>query len=212
MRRNCSSPAQLPEPVSDLYRPRLFIHIHSITLCSSIVGNIIARRLKSHGVIFNRLLPIAQERCLERDAAKLGQKVPQHVCPVLDTAKFLVLRKANATVQADCIQWIMETSPKNAPWTPQRVVHELMAIWFGSVHAVSTTVTFAIHDLCLHPEYVEPLRAECEAQYDDFERTGTGLPLLDSFIKESARLTPVESRKSLLHCYRMCAILTWNAQ
>jgi len=88
----------------------------------------------------------------------------------------------------------METSPKNAPWTPQRVVHELMAIWFGSVHAVSTTVTFAIHDLCLHPEYVEPLRKECEAQYADFEQAGTGLPLLDSFIKESARLTPVESR------------------
>jgi hypothetical protein len=42
------------------------------------------------------------------------------------------------TAQNDCIQWIMETSPKNAPWTPKRVVHELMAIWFGSVHAVST--------------------------------------------------------------------------
>ncbi|KNG49002.1 cytochrome p450 [Stemphylium lycopersici] len=142
---------------------------------SPIVGGIIARTLKSHAVIFNRLLPIAQERCIERDAAKLGQKVPQH---------------------ADCIQWIMETSPKNAPWTPQRVVHELMAIWFGSVHAVSTTVTFAIHDLCLHPEYVAPLREECKAQYADFERVGTGLPLLDSFIKESARLTPVESQST----------------
>ena len=112
----------------------------------------------------------------------------------------------------------METSPKNAPWTPQRVVHELMAIWFGSVHAVSTvrlsshiwrphnndanqTVTFAIHDLCLHPEYVEPLRRECAAQYADFERIGTGLPLLDSFIKESARLTPVESRKLPLYSF-----------
>ena len=97
---------------------------------------------------------------------------------------------------ADCIQWIMETSPKNAPWTPQRVVHELMAIWFGSVHAVSTTVTFAIHDLCLHPEYVEPLRRECESQYAAFEQSGVGLPLLDSFIKESARLTPVESQST----------------
>ncbi|KAI4951283.1 hypothetical protein J4E91_003992 [Alternaria rosae] len=140
-----------------------------------IVGGIIARTLKSHAVIFNRLLPIAEERCIERDAAKLGQKVPQH---------------------ADCIQWIMETSPKNAPWTPQRVVHELMAIWFGSVHAVSTTVTFAIHDLCLHPEYVEPLRKECESQYAAFEQSGVGLPLLDSFIKESARLTPVESQST----------------
>jgi hypothetical protein len=44
------------------------------------VGGIIARTLKSHAVIFNRLLPIAAERCVERDAAKLGQKVPEHVC------------------------------------------------------------------------------------------------------------------------------------
>ncbi|EOA80779.1 hypothetical protein ACJQWK_09841 [Exserohilum turcicum] len=152
---------------------------------SPIFGNIIARTLKSHGVIFNRLLPIAEQRCVERDAANLGQKVPEH---------------------ADCIQWIMETSPKSRPWTPQRVVHELMAIWFGSVHAVSTTVTFAIHDLCLHPEYMQPLRQECEAQYADFERTATGLPLLDSFIKESARLTPVESqstRRSALRPYTL---------
>jgi cytochrome P450 len=92
----------------------------------------------------------------------------------------------------------METSPSKAPWTPQRIVHELMAIWFGSVHAVSTTVTFAIHDLCLHPEYVVPLKQECEEQYTAFEKSGTGLPLMDSFIKESARLTPVESRMCTL--------------
>jgi cytochrome P450 len=55
------------------------------------------------------------------------------------------------------------------------------------------TITFAIHDLCLHPEYTEPLRAELEAEYSEFLKTGQGLPLLDSFIKESARLTPVES-------------------
>jgi hypothetical protein len=88
-----------------------------------------------------------------------------------------------------------------------------MAIWFGSVHALSTvsiygpisipgectlltfpqTITFTIHDLCLHPEYVEPLRRELDTHYNDFEATAHGLPLLDSFIKESARLTPVES-------------------
>lgn len=52
-----------------------------------------------------------------------------------------------------------------------------------------------IHDLCLHPEYIEPIRQELQTSYEDFERTGRGLPLLDSFIKESARLTPVESSK-----------------
>jgi hypothetical protein len=57
------------------------------------------------------------------------------------------------------------------------------------------TTTFAIQDLCLHPEYVKPLRAELAQGYEEFQRTNSGLPLLDSFIKESARLTPVESRK-----------------
>lgn len=72
-----------------------------------------------------------------------------------------------------------------------------MAIWFGSVHALSTTVTFTIHDLCLHPEYIAPLRSEVEGPaYSLFEKTARGLPLLDSFIKESARLTPVESSNS----------------
>ncbi|KAL8636995.1 MAG: hypothetical protein Q9228_005685 [Teloschistes exilis] len=56
------------------------------------------------------------------------------------------------------------------------------------------TICFAVHDLCLHPEYIEPLRKELESPLrDGFEQTGTGLPLLDSFIRESARTTPVES-------------------
>ena len=58
------------------------------------------------------------------------------------------------------------------------------------------TISFAIHDLCLHPEYVEPLRKELQSsQYEAFEKAAQGLSLLDSFIKESARLTPVESSK-----------------
>ncbi|KAI0552037.1 cytochrome P450 [Xylaria curta] len=55
------------------------------------------------------------------------------------------------------------------------------------------TIVYVIHDLCLHPEYIEPIRQELETSYEHFERTGLGLPLLDSFIKESTRLTPVES-------------------
>ncbi|KAL4756766.1 cytochrome P450 [Aspergillus foveolatus] len=137
-----------------------------------VLGALIQRCLRSHAAIYEALLPIAEQRCLERDFAKLGHEVPKH---------------------ADCIQWIMETSPRKAPWSGKRIVHELMAIWFGSVHALTTTITFAIHDLCLHPEHTQPLRAELEAEYSQFLQTGRGLPLLDSFIKESARLTPVES-------------------
>ncbi|KAF4631712.1 hypothetical protein G7Y89_g6427 [Cudoniella acicularis] len=149
------------------------------------IGGIIAWRLKSHETVFDTLLPIAEQRCQERDLQNIGQAVPEH---------------------ADCIQWIMATSPRQNPWTAKRVVHELMAIWFGSVHALSTTITFAFHDICIHPEYVQPLREELQTKYGAFERTGTGLPLLDSFIKESARLTPVESmstRRSALQPFTL---------
>jgi hypothetical protein len=74
-------------------------------------------RLTSQRRIFDTLLPVAEQRVRERELQLLGQKVPQH---------------------ADCISWIIETAPKQNPWTGKRVVHELMAIWFGSVHAVST--------------------------------------------------------------------------
>jgi hypothetical protein len=59
------------------------------------------------------------------------------------------------------------------------------------------TVTYALFDLCLHPEYIEALRAEVDGSaFEDFVRTTKGLPLLDSFIKESSRLSPIEASKS----------------
>ena len=86
----------------------------------------------------------------------------------------------------------MDTAP--AHWPAYRIVNELIAIWFGSVHGISITTTFAINDLCLRPEYLEPLRHELDGEaYEAFRCTGSGLSLLDSFIKESARLSPVES-------------------
>jgi hypothetical protein len=124
-------------PSTQVYGTVSIHHLTKLTYAeeSSIVGGIIARKIKSHKIIFNRLLPIAEQRCLERDLANLGQKVPKHVC--IFSLSF-ALGYELTQIQNDCIQWIMETSPKNAPWTPKRVVHELMAIWFGSVHAVST--------------------------------------------------------------------------
>ncbi|KAK6223444.1 hypothetical protein LQW54_000562 [Pestalotiopsis sp. IQ-011] len=86
----------------------------------------------------------------------------------------------------------METSPRQKPWDAERIVYELMAIWFGSVHAMAT--------------YKDPLRQELVANYEEFEQTALGLPLLDSFIKESARLTPVESmstRRSALRPFTL---------
>jgi hypothetical protein len=65
-----------------------------------------------------------------------------------------------------------------------------------------------VQDICLHPEYTEPLREELHSQYKHFEQTGQGLPLMDSFIKESARLTPVESSKLSEFLFWISSFLT----
>lgn len=68
-----------------------------------------------------------------------------------------------------------------------------MAVWFGSVQGLATTLTFAIYNLCEHSEYIEPLRKEVQgSEGSSFLIQGEGLPLMDSFLKECARWTPVE--------------------
>jgi hypothetical protein len=142
-------------------------------------GKFLSQRLNSSKVVMSMLEPLVEERFEERARAQRGIPPVEH---------------------KDCIQWIMDTSPKSKPWTVRRVVHELVALWFGSVHITSTTACFALFDLCLRPEYVEPLRKEFEATgWESFESSGgNSLPLLDSFMKESARFTPVESGMSYL--------------
>ena len=60
------------------------------------------------------------------------------------------------------------------------------------------TATYAVYALCRHPKALEPLRDELESsEYSTFVETAQGLPLLDSFIKESARMSPADSSKFL---------------
>ncbi|KAK4171000.1 cytochrome P450 [Triangularia setosa] len=144
-----------------------------------VIGRIVPRWMTAQHVVYSTLLPIVQARLKERE-----------------------LPLAEQTQHADCIQWVVDCSTSLGQQKGQyggigaeRAVHELMAIWFGSVHAVAAVVTFAVEDLCLHPEYIAPLRQEINAHFEGFKIAGqpSGLPLLDSFIKESARLAPNEA-------------------
>ncbi|KAI9707821.1 MAG: hypothetical protein M1820_004426 [Bogoriella megaspora] len=96
--------------------------------------------------------------------------------------------------QNDGLQWLIDTSPKKNPWSVDRIVGEVMGIWYGSVHTLSIAMTFAIFDLYTRQEYVEPLRAELEEiNLGNFKGQPAELPLLDSFLRESARLSAFES-------------------
>ena len=76
------------------------------------------------------------------------------------------------------------------------MIHEIMGIWFGSMHTLATATAYAMMDLAMHQDHIEALREEVNGEkYKDFESTTEGLPLLDSFIKESARMTAFDAGK-----------------
>ena len=51
---------------------------------------------------------------------------------------------------------------------------------------------FVLLELCDRPDYVDLIRAEIEHQEKLDYTTVSSLPILDSFIKESARLNPLD--------------------
>lgn len=57
-----------------------------------------------------------------------------------------------------------------------------------------------MYNLCKYPEYIEPLTKEILATRNDSSSRGYeahDMPLMDSFLKETARLNPTIIRMSL---------------
>ncbi|KAF2679172.1 cytochrome P450 [Lentithecium fluviatile CBS 122367] len=145
---------------------------------------------------FIRLLPKGISRLLAccvtknfKAAATLHHRLGQEIERRLEAKE----KEGEKSIPNDCLQWIIDTVPKKAAWSVNRFVGEVMGIWYGSVHTLSIAVTYALLDLYTHPEYIEPLREELsKAKTEDFNN-GPALPLLDSFLSESARLSAFES-------------------
>ncbi|XXH01354.1 pre-mRNA-splicing factor rse1 [Hypoxylon texense] len=156
------------------------------SVLSTPLGKFLSDRLDSGKVMTEALTREVSQRFRDRELRKEGHVIPE---------------------QNDCIEWIMDHSPRHKPWGVTRIVHELIAVWFGSVHIASTTACAAIFDLCDHPEFVDILRQEIShTGWERFDKAGGQiLPLMDSFMKESARLNPIESvssRRKVLKPFR----------
>lgn len=93
----------------------------------------------------------------------------------------------------DGLQWLIDTAPKKQQWSINRLVGEIMGIWYGSAHTLTIGVTYALIDLYSHSEAIEPLRDELHnTALDQLKGAPHELPLMDSFLKESARLSAFE--------------------
>jgi hypothetical protein len=79
-------------------------------------------------------------------------------------------------------------------WTPPILAQSLLGIWFAASHQPWMNLDFVMLELCSHQEYVQLLRDEIgdysQLNYKQLEE----LPFLDSFIKETVRLNPLDTR------------------
>ncbi|KAL9038664.1 MAG: hypothetical protein Q9180_002997, partial [Flavoplaca navasiana] len=166
---------------------------------ASFAASLTTRGHRASKVMFDHLAPVIDRRLEIR--GKEGPSKPVKSPPSIEED---VLN----TSQIDCMQYLIDTSPRKTPWTVQRTIGEIMAVWFSSVHQLAMAATFALEDLCVHPECVEPLRQELEENMNGAAVLDLdAFPLLDSFLKESSRLSVSDAisvrRKALkdLDCF-----------
>jgi len=137
-----------------------------------IAAPILMRNSRGSRVLVEHLVPMIRNRLETR------------LCP-----------DGSARKPLDCVQWIIDTNPRKEPWSPEKIVQVVLGLWFASVHQLAISLVYALDDLCEYGGYIEPLRAEIQHHSKQGESTidFDQLPLLDSFLKESARLHPSDS-------------------
>lgn len=99
------------------------------------------------------------------------------------------------------MQWLVDITPPGKR-DPETLFQRMIHINVTAIHAPAVTLTECIFDLCRHPEIHAELREEIiqvlgNKPFDEaWNKVNVdGLIKLDSFIRESARLTPMSAGK-----------------
>ncbi|KAL8982593.1 MAG: hypothetical protein Q9205_002941 [Flavoplaca limonia] len=97
-------------------------------------------------------------------------------------------------IPSDGITWVIEASATQDQRAVKRIVQQVISVFFASAHQLPVLLMFSIFRLCQHPDYTQPLINEVEAMLklpstDHYKN----LPLLESFLRETARHDPLDS-------------------
>ncbi|KAI9711714.1 MAG: hypothetical protein M1820_001858 [Bogoriella megaspora] len=110
----------------------------------------------------------------------------------------------------DLLQYMSENAAKLQPRKSDAFVAEMcLVVGFGALHATSMTLTNAIFDLATMPRYQDVIREEYLTKRMDSMVNGkessliNSMSKLDSFIKESQRLNPINLSKSALDIFTL---------
>lgn len=93
----------------------------------------------------------------------------------------------------DALTW-MDTAAQEKGYPTYNLVWGQLNYSLGAIHTTANTFVMVLYDLVERPKYIKLLREEIEAHWDGGELTKAtlyNLKLMDSFMKESQRLSPV---------------------
>ncbi|EFQ25960.1 uncharacterized protein GLRG_01104 [Colletotrichum graminicola M1.001] len=150
------------------------------------------------------VLPFLPEvRHMRRTLQKANEWMRPLVDEVLRNESALEEKPAKPGAPGAFVSWMMKhTAPQKK--TSENMGTNQMLLSFAAIHTTSSTATFALYDLLSRPEYIGPLREEIEQviAQDGAEKDEDGqmflskvslskLKKLDSFIKESQRMNPL---------------------
>ena len=103
----------------------------------------------------------------------------------------------------DTIYWMQQRSSHIQSFDFKEQAHVQLIIGLAAIHTTGMATTHMLYDLAARQEYVEPLRREVEKvlgmEGGKLTKQGLGrLRLMDSFMKESQRLSPIALSRSRL--------------
>ncbi|KAG8862510.1 hypothetical protein FRC20_011209 [Serendipita sp. 405] len=126
----------------------------------------------------------------------LISKVQSRKRKAAELARYLIddrLKLAPEDRPDDYISWLLSAAPpeeQNAEDITQRII----STNFAAIHTSSLNMTHTIYWLLSRPEYLDPLREEIESVTSQMGWTKaaiSSMPKLESFMKESMRLSPL---------------------
>lgn len=86
-----------------------------------------------------------------------------------------------------------ELTDTSTYWNPELLSQSLLGIWFAAAHQPWMNLHFTLLELCARAESQLALLQELEQHAPlDYQRLEQ-LPFLDSFIKETVRLNPLDT-------------------
>ncbi|KAI2786817.1 hypothetical protein POX_g09212 [Penicillium oxalicum] len=125
-------------------------------------------------------------------------KMRRIIKPLIDER--MQLAASGKPIPRDLLALVMEHSPPHLRGDIDFQARNQLIIGMASTHTTSMTLTNALFDLAARPKYVEPLREEIFSVFggDDITETLSKKGLLklrklDSFLKESARFSPLNT-------------------